>query len=116
LIRDSLNRWHPSMTDKKLIEIAYATPARQEIIECEIEAGTSVRDAVRLSDITRYFPEIDPESCDIGVFGKLVTADYDLIEGDRIEIYRPLIADPKEVRRQRAAKGLQTKKGGGSAA
>jgi len=50
------------MTDKRLIEIAYATPARQEIIEYEIDAGTSPRDAVRLSDITRYFPEIDPES------------------------------------------------------
>jgi len=104
------------MTDKKLIEIAYATPARQEIIEYEIDAGTSPRDAVKLSGITRYFPEIDPESCDIGVFGKLVTADYDLSEGDRIEIYRPLIADPKEVRRQRAEKGLKTRKGGAGAA
>ena len=100
------------MTDKKMIEIAYATPARQEIIECEIAAGTSPRDAVRLSEITRQFPEIDPESCDIGVFGKLVSADYDLSDGDRIEIYRPLLADPKEVRRQRAARGLKTKKGG----
>ena len=103
------------MNEIKTIEIAYATPARQKIIECEIEAGTSPRDAVRQSQISRHFPEIDPESCDIGVFGKPLSADYELSDGDRIEIYRPLIADPKEVRRQRAAQGLKTKKGGGKA-
>jgi len=101
------------MNEIKTIEIAYATLARQKIIECEIEAGISPRDAIRQSQITQHFPEIDPESCDIGVFGKAVSADYELSDGDRIEIYRPLIADPKEVRRQRAAQGLKTKKGGG---
>ena len=102
------------MSDKTLIEIAYATPERQKIIECEIEPGTSPRDAVLQSDIKQHFPEIDPESCDIGVFGKPVRPDYELVDGDRIEIYRPLIADPKEIRRQRAAQGLKTKKGGGT--
>jgi hypothetical protein len=104
-----------AMNEIKMIEIAYATPARQKIIECEVDAGTSPRDAVRQSQISLHFPEIDPESCDIGVFGKPVSADYELSDGDRIEIYRPLIADPKEVRRQRAAQGLKTKKGGGKA-
>jgi hypothetical protein len=102
------------MSDKTLIEIAYATPERQKIIECEVEPGTSPRDAVLQSDIKQHFPEIDPESCDIGVFGKPVRPDYELVDGDRIEIYRPLIADPKEIRRQRAAQGLKTKKGGGA--
>jgi len=102
------------MSDKTLIEIAYATPERQKIIECEVEPGTSPRDAVLQSDIKQHFPEIDPESCDIGVFGKPVRPDYELVDGDRIEIYRPLIADPKEIRRQRAAQGLKTKKGGGT--
>ncbi len=102
------------MSDKTLIEIAYATPERQKIIECEVEPGTSPRDAVLQSDIKQHFPEIDPESCDIGVYGKPVRPDYELVDGDRIEIYRPLIADPKEIRRQRAAQGLKTKKGGGA--
>jgi putative ubiquitin-RnfH superfamily antitoxin RatB of RatAB toxin-antitoxin module len=98
-----------------MIEIAYATPDMQKIIDCEVDPGVSPRDAVRGSNIKQYFAEIDPETCDLGVFGKSIADDYMLADGDRIEIYRPLIADPKEVRRQRAAKGLKTKKGGGSA-
>jgi hypothetical protein len=103
------------MSDKTLVEVAYATPAKQIILECRIEAGTSPRDAVAGSGIEQHFPEIDLQNCELGVFGKVIPADYELQDGDRIEIYRPLIADPKEIRRQRAAKGLQTKKGGGAA-
>ena len=95
------------------IEIAYATPDRQLIIEREVEPGTSPRQAVIDSDIDRHFPEIDKASCDIGIFGKAVRPDHELGNGDRIEIYRPLIADPKEVRKRRAAQGLRMKKGGG---
>ena len=96
------------------IEVAYATPQKQVILELEVAAGTSPRDAIRACAIIDYFPEIDPASCDIGVFGKPIADDYELAEADRIEIYRPLIADPKEIRRQRAAKGLKMKKGGGA--
>jgi putative ubiquitin-RnfH superfamily antitoxin RatB of RatAB toxin-antitoxin module len=64
--------------------------------------------------IEQHFTEIDLNSCALGVFGKAVADDYELVDGDRIEIYRPLIADPKEVRRQRAARGLKMKKGGGA--
>ncbi len=101
------------MTDTTLIEIAYATAEKQKIVECEIAQGTSVRDAVKQSKIGDYFPDIDLDDCDLGVFGKAIAPNYELIDGDRIEIYRPLIADPKEVRRQRAAQGLKTGKGGG---
>ena len=93
-----------------MIEIAYATLELQKIVECEIEPGVSARDAVRQSGIRQYFSDIDVDSCKLGVFGKSIPEDYELVDGDRIEIYRPLIADPKEVRRQRAAKGLKTKK------
>ncbi len=104
------------MSDSKThIEIAYATPQKQIILELEVAADTSPRQAVIDSDIDEYFPEIDKQSCDIGIFGKLIKADHVLENGDRIEIYRPLIADPKQVRKQRAAQGLQTKKGGGKA-
>ena len=103
------------MSTKTQIEIAYATPQKQVILEREVETGTRARDAVKASGIEQHFPEIELDSCDIGVFGKAVADDYELGDGDRIEIYRPLIADPKEVRRQRAAMGLKMKKGGGPA-
>ena len=102
------------MNAKTKIEIAYATPQKQIILEREVDAGSHARDAVKASGIDQHFPEIDLDSCDIGVFGKAVADDYEVIDGDRIEIYRPLIADPKEVRRQRAARGLKMKKGGGA--
>ena len=100
------------MNAKHLIEVAYATPGKQLILECEVDIGTAVRDVVRVSGIELCFPEIDPEHCDLGVFGKSIADNFELSDGDRIEIYRPLMADPKEVRRQRAAKGLKTGKGG----
>jgi len=102
------------MSTKSTIEVAYATPKKQIILECEVDTGTTPREVVKASGINHHFPEIDLEKCELGVFGKAVAADYELNDGDRIEIYRPLLADPKEVRRQRAAKGLKTKKGGGA--
>lgn len=102
------------MSAKFGIEVAYAAADKQIILECEVDAGIAPRDAVRASGIVEHFPEIDVEHCDLGVFGKTIDDSYRLGPGDRIEIYRPLIADPKEVRRQRAAKGLATKKGGGA--
>lgn len=103
------------MSNKTIkIEVAYAEPNEQKIVECVIDAGTPAREALSQSGILQFFPEIDLDNCDIGVFGKAIKADYELDEGDRIEIYRPLIADPKEIRRQRAAQGLKTKKGGGA--
>ena len=95
------------------IEIAYAKPERQLILEYTVTAGLSPREAVLQSDIDKYFPEIDKTNCDIGIFGKAIRPDQVLEDGDRIETYRPLLADPKEVRKQRAAKGLRMKKGGG---
>ena len=102
------------MKHKTTIEIAYATPELQKIVECEVDTDISPREAVRQSAIRQYFTDIDPDTCDLGVFGKAIAEDYQLVDGDRIDIYRPLIADPKEVRRKRAAKGLKMKKGGGA--
>ena len=96
------------------VEVAYATPQKQLILECEVDKGSTARDIVRGSGIEQHFPEIDLDNCDIGVFGKSVADDYLPGDGDRIEIYRPVIADPREVRRQRAAQGLRMKKGGGA--
>ena len=90
------------MNAKTRIEVAYATLEKQMILECEVDQGCTVRQAVKSSGIEHYFPEIDLDNCEVGIFGKAVPPEQGLNNGDRIEIYRPLIADPKEVRRKRA--------------
>lgn len=101
--------------NKLTIEVAYALADKQVILTQDINEGTTARNALKQSDILQHFADLDLESVDIGVFGKAVKDDYEMQQGDRIEIYRPLIADPKEVRKRRAKEGLVTKKGGGSA-
>lgn len=96
------------------IEVAYATPAKQVILKLAVEPGTGLELAVRSSGILEQFPEIDLAQNKVGIFGKLAKLDDVLQPGDRVEIYRPLIADPKEVRKQRAAQGKVMKKGAGS--
>jgi len=84
------------------VEVAYATPAAQAILEVALPAGANVAQAVEASGIRKRFPSIDLESNRVGVWGKLARLDTVLQAGDRVEIYRPLIADPKAVRRERA--------------
>jgi uncharacterized protein len=103
------------LTNKIMIEVAYALPNQQLIIPLKVEAGCTAQQAVNKSGILTKFPEIDLTQNQIGIFGKLTKPDTELKDMDRVEIYRPLIADPKEVRRQRAAEGKIMKKGGGDA-
>lgn len=103
------------MTKTIEIEVTYARRERQQIITLTVAAGTTARQAVELSGIAGQFPEIDLANLQLGVFGKAVKPDAVLREHDRVEIYRPLIADPKEVRRRRAEAGKVTRKGGGPA-
>ena len=84
------------------IEVAYATPERQQIIPLCVPVGTTVAKAIESSNINKYFPEIDLQEQKVGIWSKAVKLDQELREGDRIEIYRPLIADPKAIRRRRA--------------
>lgn len=86
------------------VEIAYALPETQLLIELEVAAGTTAREAIENSGILQRFPEIDLSRQKIGIFGKAVKPDCVLNSGDRVEIYRPLIADPKDARRRRAEK------------
>lgn len=102
-------------TAEIMVEVAYALPSRQLIIPVKVARGTTAEQAVLASGILGKFPEIDLAQNKIGIFGKLTGADTVLRHLDRVEIYRPLIADPKEVRRQRAAEGKVMKKGGGDA-
>jgi len=95
-----------------LVEVVYATPARQKLLTVKVPAGSTVEAAIQHSGILKEFPEIDLTINKVGIFAKACKLDTPLREKDRIEIYRPLIADPKEVRRQRAAEGKVMKKGG----
>lgn len=95
------------------VEVVYALPERQILLPVEVEEGATLRDALLRSGILEQFPEIDLEKGKFGIFGKLSKLDNALREKDRIEIYRQLIADPKEVRKKRAAEGKKMKKGGG---
>jgi putative ubiquitin-RnfH superfamily antitoxin RatB of RatAB toxin-antitoxin module len=88
------------------VEIAYALPEQQRLLRITVPAGTNAREALRLSGLAADFPELDVEACPLGVFGKEVTADYLLAEGDRVEVYRPLVNDPRESRRALAARGV----------
>ena len=97
------------------VEVAYATPERQVILQQSVPPGTTAEQAIQLSGILQEFKEIELGQNKIGVFAKLIKLDTVLVDGDRVEIYRPLIADPKEVRRKREAEGKRMKKGGGDA-
>lgn len=97
------------------VEVAYALPNQQMIIPVQVTPETTAEQAIRACGILAKFPEIDLSQNQIGIFGKLTKLDAPLRHLDRIEIYRPLIADPKEVRKQRAEEGKVMKKGGGDA-
>ena len=97
------------------IEVVYALPHEQTLLRKNVPAGTTVADAIQASGILQKHPEIDLATSKLGIFGKLTKADVVLRDKDRIEIYRPLIADPKEVRRKRAEEGKVMKKGGSEA-
>ncbi len=101
--------------EKIQIELVYALPHEQVLLSFEVPAGTTLGEGVRLSGILDKHSEIDTEKGKFGIFGKLSKTDVVLREKDRIEIYRPLLADPKEVRRKRAEEGKVMKKGGGDA-
>lgn len=102
------------MTEEKIkIEVVYALPAEQFLLKLDVPKGTTIAEAIRLSGIQDKYPEVDLEKGKFGIFGKLSKTDTVLREKDRVEIYRPLIADPKEVRRKRAEEGKVMKKGGG---
>ncbi|MEC5396983.1 RnfH family protein [Uliginosibacterium sp. H1] len=97
------------------VEVSYAaTPQAQQVVSLHLELGSTAEDAVSASGLLRMFPEISLGSVNqLGVFGKLARPEDVLHDGDRVEIYRPLLADPKEVRRRRAEEGKAMKKGGG---
>ena len=99
-----------------LVEVAYATPEKQLILELEVIKGTTAIEAVKQSGITSEFPVIDLEKDAMGIFSSLLDGkdyplpnEYELLPLDRVEIYRPLIIDPKQARSARAKKKAAAK-------
>jgi len=90
------------------VEVVYALPQRQVVRVLSLPAGSRVVDAIRASRLVEEFPEIDSATCALGIFGERVDPDTALRTGDRVEIYRPLQADPRETRRRRAARRKRT--------
>jgi len=97
------------------VEVVYALPMQQPLLQVRLAEGATVEDAIRASGVLDAFPEIDLAKNKVGIFSKLVKLDEKVRDKDRVEIYRPLIADPKEVRRKRAEEGKVTRRGGGDA-
>lgn len=96
------------------VEVVYALREGQKLVTLTLEEGATLQQAVEKTGLLKEFPEIDLAGKNkVGIWNKLAKLDTVLRDKDRVEIYRPLIADPKEVRRQRAAEGKAMKKGGG---
>lgn len=84
------------------VEVVYVLPDRQTILVCNVAEGTTVRQSVIASGILQAHPEIDLDNADFGIWSERVAQDCKVQDGDRVEIYRQLIADPKTARRKRA--------------
>ena len=97
-----------------VVEVVYALADKQKLLRLSVPAGTTVREAALRSGLDAHFPGLDLQSAPLGIFGKAVAKPDERVleEGERVEIYRPLIADPKEVRKQRAARAAQAKEAG----
>ena len=98
------------MSDFITIEVAYANPKKQIIISFQAPKNISVKEAITLSGIEKKFNEIDLSKNQLGIFGKITSLDAKLKHKDRIEIYRLLIADPKEIRRKKATLSKKLKR------
>ncbi|WP_158969818.1 RnfH family protein [Paraglaciecola sp. L3A3] len=88
------------------IEVVYGLPTKQVLLECKVAQGSSVEQAIETSGILSHFPDIDIQTSKVGIWNRACKLTDLPKEGDRIEIYRPLIADPKEARRRRAEKAI----------
>ena len=102
------------MSDSMMrVEVAYARKDAQVLLPINGPLGMTVREAIDRSGVLVRFPEIDLTINKVGIYGKLSRLDQRLADGDRVEIYRPLIADPNEQRKKRAAAGKVMRKGAG---
>ena len=94
------------------IEVVLAMPDRQELVTLEMAAGSTVAEAIEQSALPAMFDGFELDLNQVGIFGHKTAPEKVLCDGDRVEIYRPLLADPKEVRRQRALKQTGSRSSG----
>jgi putative ubiquitin-RnfH superfamily antitoxin RatB of RatAB toxin-antitoxin module len=94
-----------SHSGRLAIEVVFALPTRQELVSLTVDPGTTVKMAILRSAIGDLFPDEDLTNCQAGIWGKSVDINHPLKDGDRVELYRPLLMDPREARRQLAASG-----------
>ena len=90
------------------IEVVYARPDRVIAVNAQVSPGTTVGETIEQSGIARLVQDIDPASAPVGIFGRVVSRNTPVHDGDRIEIYRPLVADPKQARRQRSGRRVRS--------
>merc|ERR1711974_90199 len=96
------------VTDKMIsVEVAHALPTKQSIVELAVKSDSSVEEVIAASNIQTLYPDIELDKAKVGIWSRVVKLRDKVKEGDRIEIYRPLIADPKEVRKRRAEKAKE---------
>jgi putative ubiquitin-RnfH superfamily antitoxin RatB of RatAB toxin-antitoxin module len=86
------------------IEVVYGLPHKQILLSVNVPSGSCIEESIKLSGIVTHFPEVVPSTAIVGIFSRLEKLETIVKAGDRIEIYRPLTADPKEMRKLRAAK------------
>ena len=84
------------------VSVAVALPSRQEVIELDLPEGSDVAAALQAAGLRERFPGLDLQACEVGIWSRVVARETRLREGDRVEIYRPLAADAKAMRRARA--------------
>jgi putative ubiquitin-RnfH superfamily antitoxin RatB of RatAB toxin-antitoxin module len=101
------------MAKNIVVEVVYALPKEQTLLSFNATEGINVQEAILQSGMLAHYTALDIETITVGIFGKRTTLKKVLRDKDRVEIYRPLIADPKEVRKRRATEGKKTGKGGG---
>lgn len=103
------------MAENIAVDVCYARAEKQDVVVVKLPEGATLQQALEASGLLAKYPEIDLKKNKFGIWNKLSKSDATLRDRDRVEIYRPLIADPKEVRKQRAAEGKVMKKGAGDA-
>ncbi len=91
------------------VEVVYARPEKQTVLALVVEKGTTAKQSIEQSGVLEIHPELELEHLELGIYSRLLKKDEELSDGDRVEIYRPLLADPKEVRKRRAEEAKAAK-------
>ncbi|OFC70066.1 RnfH family protein [Alteromonas confluentis] len=95
------------MTGSITVEVAYALPHKQSLVEVSVPVDSDIEAAINASGLCALHPELDLKTTKVGIWSRVAKLKDSLRDGDRIEIYRPLIADPKEIRKRRAEKAVE---------